>query len=114
MKRWAWVPLIPVAFLLSVCVSQPGATDEGKGGEPSKGAKQAEPSGGGPLDLPWKAKEIADTIEDLSDPEWPIRVEAIRKVVGADRWIVPFLLVALNKWLSLYFHLLLFRLTLEE
>ncbi|MHC4599203.1 MAG: HEAT repeat domain-containing protein [Planctomycetota bacterium] len=96
MKRWAWVPLIPVAFLLSVCVSQPGVTDEGGGGKPSEGAERSAARDRGPLDLPWEPKAIADAIQDLSDPEWPTRVAAIRKVVGADRWIVPFLLVALK------------------
>lgn len=48
------------------------------------------------LDLPWKAKEIADAIQDLSDPEWEIRRPAVRKVVEAGPWIVPFLMVALK------------------
>jgi len=48
------------------------------------------------LDLPWKAKDIADTIQDLSDNDWQVRRDAMRDVVGAGPWIVPFLMVGLK------------------
>lgn len=95
MKRLFRFALVAPILLLAVCVSGGGVAGEGEGdAPPPKEDAQAKPKAR--AELPWAPKEIADTIEDLSHPEWASRVEAIRKVVGAGRWIVPFLLVALK------------------
>ncbi|MHC5079391.1 MAG: HEAT repeat domain-containing protein [Planctomycetota bacterium] len=89
MRKWRWIVLVPISLTLVMCTDNPEVASQEGGGAPAVGPE-------GALSLPWKPKEIADTIEDLSDPEWKVRVEAIRNVVGAGRWMVPFLLVALK------------------
>ncbi len=107
MRRWPLLAMIPLALLLAVCVSQPGTSGEDAETEEAKPAKEAEQespatepaeekTGTGPFTLPWAPRKIADTIQDLSCPDWAIRRDAIRRVVGAGRWMVPFLLVALK------------------
>lgn len=90
MRPWTWLLCLPLVFL-TVCAGESSLT-RGEDQDPVPGKKPAE----GALDLPWKPKEVADTIAALSDPDWNSRGPAIRKVVGAGRWIVPFLLVALK------------------
>jgi hypothetical protein len=108
MRRWLWVGILPLAFLLNVCVTERGASQDGgaspaEPGEPAGAAEpgdgdEADPDDGDPETFapPWDGKTIADTIEDLSFHDWAVRREAIRRIVGAGPWIVPFLQVALK------------------
>ena len=89
MRRWMIVLFLPLVLLLTFCISEKGVVggdEEGK--EEGKGEGEGEEEG---LALPWKPKDIADTLEDLADPDWDVRVKAVRKVVTAGPWIVPFL-----------------------
>ena len=87
MRRWITAAMLASLGALAGC---PGPA-EPKDGHP-EGARPA----GGEDALPRPPGEIADRIEDLSAPEWEIRGPAVRKIAGAGRWIVPFLLVALK------------------
>ncbi|GEM_PF-1913232 len=93
MRRWPLLVLVLLSMMMAVSLSRPGLSEEGDRTEPPD--KAQEPAGQA-LPLPWAPKKIADTIEDLSCPTWKIRRDAIRRVVGAGKWIVPFLLVGLK------------------
>jgi hypothetical protein len=87
MRTIAIVAAMAAGLWVLGCGGSSEAVRDGGGGEGGPAAK---------AELPWPPKEIADTIQDLSAPEWEIRGPAARKVSEAGRWMAPFLLVALK------------------